>query len=93
MAAITNLSTVKPLLTAELKRRFAFRTRVNHIHLQRLDAIGGAGSNRMVSTEPLTHLETTRECGLEPSVDEDTLGDDIELQLTTFTDFMLAIKD
>ena len=93
MAAITNLSTVEPLLAAELKHWLVFRTHVNHIHLQHLDAIGRAGSNQMVSTEPLTHLETTRECGLEPSVDEDTLGDDIELQLTAFTDFILAIKD
>ena len=93
MAAITNLSTVHPLLAAKLKHWLAFCTCVNHIHLQCLDAIDGAGSNQIVSTEPLTHLETTRECRLEPLVDEDTVGNDIELQLTTFMDFMLGIKD
>ena len=91
-AAIANLSTVNPLLAAELKRRSVFRTHVNQIHLQRLDAIGRAGLNQVVfnPTEPLTVSEATMESGLEQSVD---VGDDIESQLTTFTDFMLGIKD
>ena len=95
MAAIANISTVDPLLAAELKHWSALCTHVNHIHLQCLNAIGWAGSNQIVLhfTEPLTHSETATECGLEPSVDEDTLGDNIESQLTTFTDFMLGIQD
>jgi len=89
MAVIANLSTLDPLLAAELKHWSAFYTQVNQIHLQHLNAIGMGGSNRVVSH--FTELHT--ESGLESSVDKNTLGDDVEFQWVTFMDFMLAIKN